>query len=150
MEECAACDSGDPGLWASDGNQESPHSNCVIVNFFMYVPVVYTTCSEYKFCTLHTGHCRMYNVHRQTVFVKCTRTRIYYRLHNLYNVQCTNCPLHNTMYNVQCTLYTVENLDLFAKCALCIHGHWTVYKLYNLYNVQCTVSLHNVYEVSVY
>ena len=54
------------------------------------------------------------------------------------------------MYNVQCTLYTVENLDLFAKCALCIHGHWTVYKLYNLYNVQCTVSLHNVYEVSVY
>ena len=63
MEECAACDSGDPGLWASDGNQESPHSNCVIVNFFMYVPVVYTTCSEYKFYTLHTGHCRMYNVH---------------------------------------------------------------------------------------
>ena len=68
----------------------------------------------------------MYNVHRQTVFVKCTLTRIYYRLHNLYNVQCTNFPLHNTMYNVQCTLYTVENLDLFAKCALCIHGHWTV------------------------
>ena len=63
MEECAACDSGDPGLWASDGNQESPHSNCVIVNFFMYVPVVYTTCSECKFYTLHTGHCGMYNVH---------------------------------------------------------------------------------------
>ena len=102
MEECAACDSGDPGLWASDGKQESPHSNCVIVNFFMYVPVVYTTCSEYKFYTLHTGHCKMYIVHRQTVFVKCTRTRIYYRLYNLYNVQCTNCSLHNTMYNVHC------------------------------------------------
>ena len=38
-------------------------------------------------------------------------------------------------FTIQCTLYTVENLDLFAKYALCIHGHWTVYKLYNLYNI---------------
>ena len=57
MKECAECDSGDSGLWASD---ESPHSNCVIVNFFMYVPVVYTTCSEYKFYTRDIVECTMY------------------------------------------------------------------------------------------
>ena len=106
MEECAACDSGDPGLWALDGNQESPHSNCVIVNFFMYVPVVYTiqpvVSTNFTLYTRDIVECTMYidrlyllSVHGQGYILDCT-------ICTTYSVQIVHFTIQCTMYNVHC------------------------------------------------
>ena len=76
-------------------------------------------------CTMYIVH-RLYllSVHGQGYIIDCTI--------------CTTYSVQIVHFTIQCTMYTVENRDLFAKCALCIHGHWIVYKLHNLYNVHCT------------